>query len=67
MVQVPKHVNEGTLPCIGPWLYVFIDGEPKRVRRKSWAKSYAPNSVDFHDEDDNMYTIKTGELRWFYP
>lgn len=67
MVNVPKHVNKEVLPTIGPWLYAKIGGEFIKVRRKNWAKSYHPNSVDFYDEEDNLHCIKLGELEWFYP
>lgn len=66
MVIVPNHVNN-TLPSVNLFIYMKVDGEFKRVKRKTWAKSKTPDHIEVFDEEDNKYLIKLGDIEWFYP
>ncbi|QIG66253.1 hypothetical protein ROCKET24_152 [Vibrio phage Rocket24] len=66
MVSVPSHVNN-TLPPVDLFIYVKVEGEFKRVKRKTWASSNNPNHIEVFDEEDNSYLVKMEKVQWFYP
>lgn len=66
MVKIPNHINT-TLPSVDLYIYMNIDGEFKRVKRKTWATSKTPNHIEVFDAQDNSYLIKLEKIEWFYP
>lgn len=66
MAAIPKHVNK-TLPPVDLYIFVKVEGEFLRVKRKTWATSNHPNHIEVFTEDDTSYLIKMGEVEWFYP